>query len=321
MDLFDGLKLANCFCMLEAIGNSGSTIEHLIRRYSDYGTKFDETLDFLIKTGLVTCRSMRVMLAESGMNSVSNTRNKETIRHSISQKLVGQLISSSNPFAAEVEAFLSQFIMRDGALRFKPDFKNNIRTASVRNFLIELDIIEDDAASGYFVKDEGVALNTITMPKRPIGRREYREILDKKETLGRQAELEVIEIEKKRLSKYPNLIQAIQHMADLDITAGYDIKSYEGPYSKYENDERLIEVKAVSLLSYQFHWSSNELNKAKNSKKHYYLYLLPVISAGNFSILDLWIIKDPFTKVFKNTEQWSRSYESVCFRPFTVNIK
>jgi hypothetical protein len=211
--------------------------------------------------------------------------------------------------------------MHDGALRFRPDFKENIRTASVRNFLIELDLIEGDADSGYFVKDESVSLKIIIAPKRPFGRREYREILDKKEILGRQAELKIIEFEKERLSKYPDLIQEIQHTADQDITAGYDIKSYEGSYSKNESDERLIEVKAVSLLSYQFHWSSNEFNKAKNTKKHYYLYLLPVTSSGEFSIPDLWIIQDPFVKVFKNTKRWCRSYDSICFTPLTINIK
>jgi len=313
MDRFEGLKFSNCVSLLEALGGHGSSIEHLTRKYSEYSTRFDETLNFLLATGLVNKRGNRILLGRLNTTSETKDQDKASIYNSISRTLMARLISSSNSFATEVRAFLGNFKMQDGKLRFRPSFNANMQSANLRNFLMELDILEGNADSGYVIKDDNVVLRMITMPSRSIGRHEYLEILKKREDLGRRAEIEIIELERKRLANYPSLVRSIQHIADDDIGVGYDIGSFEGPDSRSESAERLIEVKAVSILSFEFHWTLNELKKARTARRSYYLYLLPVGSGGKFATADLLVIRDPFIRVFKNTKVWSRQCDSIIF--------
>ena len=85
--------------------------------------------------------------------------------------------------------------------------------------------------------------------------------------MGLSAELQVIKYEKKRLRSQPDLAKKIKHVAPEDVSAGYDILSWEIKHDKGTAIPRYIEVKAVSAVDSKFYWSQNEVEKAKEASK------------------------------------------------------
>lgn len=86
--------------------------------------------------------------------------------------------------------------------------------------------------------------------------------------IGEKAELFVLEFEKNRLGA--PLAGKVRRISEVDVTAGYDIISYNSVKSK--ETDRFIEVKAIS--SSGFYWSKNEYETAKLKGETYYLYLV-----------------------------------------------
>lgn len=81
------------------------------------------------------------------------------------------------------------------------------------------------------------------------------------ELQGERAEQFVLSYEAKRLEGHPTLSK-IKQISVIDVTAGYDILSYNGVDS--EKLDRFIEVKSY-LGSPHFYWSQNEIEKARLS--------------------------------------------------------
>jgi hypothetical protein len=97
------------------------------------------------------------------------------------------------------------------------------------------------------------------------------------------------------------------------VNAGYDIKSFEISSQETNYIPRYIEVKAVSIIDYQFYWSRNEFEKSEILRQNYYLYLLPVKDKNNFDIENLKIINDPYKNILNNKDRWIKTVESLGF--------
>ena len=135
-------------------------------------------------------------------------------------------------------------------------------------------------------------------------------MIKKQEELGKAAELEILEYEKKRLVNYPKLLNSLEHTSIFNVNAGYDIKSFEiEPKNNCKQKTRYIEVKAVSKFNFKFNVTRNEIDKSKLYGKQYYLYLLPVIINKKFDLKALEVIQNPFEKVFKNNVDWGKQEE------------
>ena len=119
-------------------------------------------------------------------------------------------------------------------------------------------------------------------------------------------------MERQRLSLFPHLIERIEHMADWDIAAGYDVKSFEATQQE-DPIPRLIEVKAVSPWNYRFNWTKNEIEISKLHQQTYYLYLVPVLGMQIFDFEGLRVIRNPYSNVYKNKKEWLRSCELLSF--------
>ena len=126
-------------------------------------------------------------------------------------------------------------------------------------------------------------------------------IIEERERIGKYAELEIVEYEKSRLSFRKELLSRIEHVSLEDTTTGYDIKSFTVDGNVVS--ERFIEVKAISAIEKRFYLSRNEVEKSKQYRKNYYLYLLPVLGKNKFDLNNLLIIQDPSYVVF-NSNKW-----------------
>ncbi len=92
--------------------------------------------------------------------------------------------------------------------------------------------------------------------------------LENNEIAGEKAELFVLSYEKKRIGQ--PLCDSIRRISEIDVTAGYDIVSFNSAQSRHP--DRFIEVKAISESG--FYWSKNEYETAKLRGEFYYLYLV-----------------------------------------------
>ena len=130
--------------------------------------------------------------------------------------------------------------------------------------------------------------------------------LESNELAGERAEEFVLNFERKRIS-FP-LCEKIRQISEIDVSAGYDIISFET--SSSQEYDRFIEVKATTGGG--FYWSRNEYEIAKLKGNHYYLYLVDLsqTSCLNYSPR---IIQDPANNIMRS-EEWLTEVQSYYIR-------
>lgn len=112
---------------------------------------------------------------------------------------------------------------------------------------------------------------------------------------GLEAEEFVLELEKKRL---PGMARKIKRISDFDVSAGYDIVSYEG--NGAEHYDRFIEVKSY-IGSPHFYWSENESDVAKIKADKYILCLVDYTRIGEPGYQPEFI-RNPYETIFDGDE-------------------
>lgn len=125
--------------------------------------------------------------------------------------------------------------------------------------------------------------------------------------VGAMAEEFVLNYEQQRITNL-ELVSKIRIISDVDITAGYDIISFDSNQStRYD---RYIEVKATSKNG--FFWSVNEYETAKLKGKQYYLYLVD-LSKVNCAGYTPLIISNPAKEIMES-DGWLVEAESYHIR-------
>lgn len=143
----------------------------------------------------------------------------------------------------------------------------------------------------YFVGIDG--FQDIIQRDRPlVSIEELQKRLQRNAENGRLAEEFAVRYEVRRLLSI-GIEKSPQRISDIDVTAGYDIVSYEDGSS--EIYDRFIEVKAISR-DCGFFWSKNELEAAEIKREKYYLYLIDLSSINDPSY-DPIIIPDPANRI------------------------
>ncbi|HAM88486.1 MAG: hypothetical protein US83_C0004G0099 [Candidatus Falkowbacteria bacterium GW2011_GWC2_38_22] len=137
---------------------------------------------------------------------------------------------------------------------------------------------------------------------RKIGLDNLHNQLEEKRLNGELAENYVLEFEKDRLGGSKNM--EIEKISDYDVSAGYDIVSFESPESGIPN--RFIEVKCYTGEP-SFYWSRNEIDVARIKRDEYYIYLVDKNSLGVKGYSPI-TIRDPHKNVF-NDKQWNKRAE------------
>jgi hypothetical protein len=315
MDDLADVRLANCLSLFEILVTHGTDdIAFLRQRYLERGLHFDASVEFLATLGLFSVSDNAIHLSEDLRSELLLSFSEHRAEREIISLILHRLLRSGNRFAEIVGDFLGRFQLRENDYRFKPQFEENLALAGVRNFLIELEVIEYDTANSEFVLiDPSVSVSLMIHPRRRVGRKEHEQILEKRQEIGRLAELEVLRYEQNRLRDFPDFALLIEHTAESDVAAGFDIKSFEADLDEEGNPiSRFIEVKAVSPIDFQFHWSRNEIDFAWNCGPRYYLYLLPVLSFRTFDTDGLRIIADPAHCLF-DSPLWSHLEDAYSF--------
>lgn len=299
-------KQLSVFC--DTLNTSSSFRRDVIRRrFNSKSLHFDETLDFLIKLGLVMDNGETIL--PSGDFQEVLTRASEDIKFFF----VRQLFKKGNPFAMPLAKFLNNFELHESVYKYTPNIDQRLKYSGIRNFLINFGIISPITPDGSYVVSDRLSVYFLDR-KGILSYTEFVGRLRASEELGRKAELVVLEEERRYFKDYPYLLDKIQHVSLQDVGAGYDIKSFEEiSTEKGKWQPKYIEVKAVSKDDLRFYWSRNEINKARQFGRNYYLYLLPVKSEAILDISALQKIRDPYREIFQDKNEWLRETEITSF--------
>lgn len=175
-----------------------------------------------------------------------------------------------------------------------------LNTAAFRNLLIEFKALEENSNDSYQVNEFYEPLFELSIKKHypKLTLEDLMEKQRRQEEQGRLAEEFVVAFERERLSD-TTIANNVKQISDIDVTAGYDILSYNNGEAKSYN--RFIEVKSFHTRP-QFFWSSNEFETASKLGDRYFLYLVDIEQYLQPGYQPL-IVQNP-TTLFCETENW-----------------
>lgn len=183
-------------------------------------------------------------------------------------------------------------------------FKNELlplSLSSLRNLLISqgfLTPLRGSLGTRFYISPEYDSLISFQCreKRKQLSLEDLKKQLENNELAGENAELFVLEYEKKRLGR--PLCEKIKRISEIDVTAGYDIVSFNSAQS--QKLDRFIEVKALSAMG--FFWSSNEYKIAKLKGENFYLYLVELDKAVNSEYIPK-VIQNPAVKIMEE-DSW-----------------
>jgi len=315
MPQFDKISVKQILVFSQVVSESSLLEKDFIeKQYLRGASNFDQTVEFLHGLNLIEVSDNQIIIKPAYKEFLISLRESQKPKEVAKKFIINCFVISKTPFSEYLNKFLSKFHLTNQQYEFTPSIFERLRYSGLRNFLIDLGLIYLDTDEKKYIA-VGNYSSVFVELKKPhrLSPNKFQKIRRENEEIGKAAELKIIEYEKKRLLEFPYLAKQIEHTAKYDVSAGYDIKSYEIPNQKNCYIPRYIEVKAVSIVDYQFSWSRNEVEKSEVFRQSYYLYLLPVKGKNEFDINHLKIINDPYTSVLNNKEEWIKTFESLGF--------
>ncbi|MCG8319744.1 MAG: DUF3883 domain-containing protein [Cytophagales bacterium] len=311
MKEFENLKYKQLKTLLDVVNDvKENSIEVIRRRYNSSADNFKGASNFLKELKILTECKDKLVVKSTFRTSVNGVLGDETLKG----LLLKELLSTKSKLADDVRSYLEKYGAGKGNFEYKPLTSVRVQESPLRNFLMDLGLIEYNRMTGtYKIREEHFESFELFLQQKKLTIKELTIILKRKEDLGKAAELKILEYEKRRLADCPELIEKLEHISVDNVKAGYDILSWEKESKNGRPVERYVEVKAVSRIDYGFYWTRNEVEKAKKYSNQYCLYLLPVIGKKKFDIGGLEIIPNPIDNVFDNIRLWNKEVETYTF--------
>jgi len=284
-------------------------------RYGEHWRHFEHTLAFLKSIGWVAENGELLLLTDRVISS--QLARKES--RDISRPIIEAILQSDSNYRNALCRYLDQFRANDAAIVHSPAAERRAKESGVRNFLSALGMIsyrrmQDD----YVVQEEIVDLWIWARSfSGPNTKSKLRTRIEERERIGTGAEDVAVEYERARLGK--DWANHVQHIAREYPLASYDIKSVT--ISNGKAFPRFIEVKAVSLQSFRFFWSSEEVEAARLLRNAYFLYLVPTRGDGNFDISKIWIVDNAYDRICRNPDQWAIQSDVLLCQPTDISSR
>jgi hypothetical protein len=285
-ELFENITYNNIHKLYNIIKSNSSHLEIVKIQYLRNNSYFQETLNFLISINLIEIKKNSLLILDFSNEEIS--------------KIFLKKIFQSPEYGILLKSYLNNFKKNENEeYFFKPFISYNNLTRHLRNFLISLKKI--DFINGHYKIIDNTILNLLE--KKEFSPEQLQKILEKQNLLGLEAEKLVVKYEAEKIKNF-NQDLNIDHVALRDVSAGYDIKSYELDGESVK--EIYIEVKAVSISNYKFHLSMQENQTANKFLDRYYLYLLPVdlSNSEKFDYKKLLKIQNINKTIFQNKKEW-----------------
>lgn len=239
-------------------------------------------------------------LVETNTESVKPTAALDTMTGMDGDTKIRNLVSLS------IDKLVEDGIFDNDATGFDPEkghmtIKRSafpLAYAAVRNFLISAGVLDKEengeiCVSGSYENDWTAKLHT---RRRKFTLEQLRKQQEEQSKRGLEAEEFALKLEKLRL---PSKAMKIKRISDFDVSAGYDIVSYDNEDSSQY--DRFIEVKCF-IGSPHFFWSENESDVAHIKGQKYILCLVDYEKMNIPGYIPDYI-ENPYEVIFDN-EQW-----------------
>ena len=283
-------------------------------QYQRSVSNFGQTVEFLRELDWIEVAENQIILKPKYKDFLRNLKASRETKETIKKFIIDRIMASKTSVRECFSEFFSQFRLINEHYEFIPTVSERLKHSGLRNFLIDLGLLcLDSSETKYIVVNDYSTVCAELQESSHISPDEFAKMRLANEEIGRAAELKIIEYEKEQLSQFPHVAEKIEHIAAYDVRAGYDIKSYEVLIQNGLHKPKYIEVKAVSLIDYQFVWSRNEIEKSGLYRQNYYLYLLPAKGKNEFDMENLKIINDPYINILNNKDEWTKTVESFAF--------
>ena len=297
-----GISFQNTRILLDLLEKAKHTDQALIqKRYSNYASNFDATLEFLENLQILRLRDGIII----GGKHLKDAKKKlsQGLRH-YNKFLVVLLLGSETRYGKEIRELLLGFRDDEGPVKLTPLMNNNDssgRLFAARNTLLEADLLHIDHTTG--VCEIPTDMHDLYIQAKyccGISPKLLHEQCKQNQEIGLQAEESVVEYERSIVGK--RFAELVVHVALYNASAGFDIHSVRTE-SGTVSENRLIEVKAVNPRNHSFYLTSNEYNMAKTYRNKYFLYLVPVREEKP-RVQEMVILKDPLQSVFEKPSEW-----------------
>lgn len=250
-------------------------------------------LSYCVAFGWVLCKDGEYFLSEEIVRCINDRT-----------KLNSRLIEGAINVLFDVHLINPSMFVYDAdsdRIRFRNELFP-LEYSTIRNTLISQGLFEVNRTfqrTFFYLAEEYTNIIGIHIKKqkKKLSLEQLKKKLEKNEAAGEIAEQFVLKFERKRL---PNdMRNKIRIISSIDVTAGYDIVSYETD-SSMEID-RFIEVKAINH-EMGFFWSESEYEVAKLKGSSYYLYLVNLEKINKEDYAPIMIC-DPANSIMKS-EDW-----------------
>ena len=243
----------------------------------------------------------------------NTTAISETIENLLdkSEELNQHLVRTTLGVLFENNVFIADMFVYD-AENDRLIFRNELLSlsyAAIRNVLLSQSFLCVDRSSGlstFWVHTdyEKLVAKYCKESSKKLSLEQLKAKLEANSIAGYKAEEFVLSFERNRINQQA-LCPRIKIISQIDVSAGYDIVSFETQSSVCY--DRFIEVKAMSKNA-GFYWSKNEISVAKIKGNQYYLYLVDLsqISKPNYVPI---IIQNPALTIAESTD-WFMEAES-----------
>ena len=200
-------------------------------------------------------------------NCIEDISNKDLLNEKLVFSTVNQL------FAEDV---FSSLLFSYDAVQGCYSFRNELLPLSfsvVRNVLISQGFLitkRDPQGTKFYISPayDSLIAKHCSKKRKQFSLEKLKKQLEDNEIAGEKAESFVLAFEKARVGS--PLCDSIKRISEIDVSAGYDIVSFNSAHSQVP--DRFIEVKAIS--SSGFFWSKNEYEIAKLKGELYFIYLV-----------------------------------------------
>ena len=168
--------------------------------------------------------------------------------------------------------------------------------AAIRNFLISVNAATVDKAGDLYINSyyEQPLISTLGKRKRKFTLDQLLKQKEEQNRRGLEAEEFVLNLERTRVSSFQDKVKRI---SDYDVSAGYDIVSFESNSSNAY--DRFIEVKCY-IGSPHFYWSENECDTAKIKGEKYILCLVDYNKINTPGYIPEYI-RNPYNVLFSDS--------------------
>src|SRR4030067_111566 len=228
---FDNISAKQIMTFCTCVGEiSSREIDFLQETYTRKATNFLDTINFFEALGLLTITGKDMQLSNDFRQLLDDIRKcaENVWDEIIRQFFIKILLNKQNSLSRHVIEFLDYFDFEEGEYRYRPKTTERLHYSSLRNLLIGLEFIYLNSQSDtYIISDDYFHYYSELRQDNPISIDELYRIMYNREEIGRAAEEEILKYERERLSNHPNLCEKIEHVGQVDVGAGYDIKSFE----------------------------------------------------------------------------------------------